>query len=103
MYLSSPMQFSSIIGQKETIAQLRSMVEQSRLSHALLFLGKEGTGALPLALAFAQYLVCEKVQGPGVEKDKAPVISLFGEEPMKEDTEDQPFPADSCGICPFLC
>jgi DNA polymerase III subunit delta' len=84
------MQFSSIIGQKETIAHLRSMVEQSRLSHALLFLGKEGTGALPLALAFAQYLVCEKVQGNG--------SSLFSEV-AEEKKEDLLFPADSCGIC----
>ena len=36
------------------------MVLQNRLSHALLFLGKEGVGALPLAISFAQYLVCEK-------------------------------------------
>lgn len=36
------------------------MVQQNRLSHALLFLGKEGVGALPLGLAFAQYVVCEK-------------------------------------------
>lgn len=35
------------------------MVQQNRLGHALLFLGKEGSGALPMALAFAQYLVCE--------------------------------------------
>ena len=94
------MQFSSIIGQKEHISQLRSMVEQSRLSHALLFLGKEGTGALPLALAFAQYLVCEKVQGPGIGKEKAPVVSLFGEEPAQAETTDKPFPTDSCGVCP---
>lgn len=32
------------------------MVEYNRLSHALLFLGKEGSGALPLALAFAGYI-----------------------------------------------
>lgn len=38
------------------------MVSRGRLSHALLFLGREGYGALPAALAFAQYLVCEKVQ-----------------------------------------
>lgn len=94
------MQFSSIIGQKESIAQLRSMVEQSRLSHALLFLGKEGAGGLPLALAFAQYLVCEKVQAPAGSTENAPVVSLFGEEPVPENTTDQQLPADSCGHCP---
>ena len=36
------------------------MVRQNRLSHALLFLGHEGSGALPLALAFAQYVICER-------------------------------------------
>lgn len=39
------------------------MVSANRLSHALLFLGKEGVGALPLALAFAQYVVCESKSG----------------------------------------
>jgi DNA polymerase III subunit delta' len=93
------MQFSSIVGQKDSIAQLRSMVEQSRLSHALLFLGKEGTGALPLALAFAQYLVCEKIQGPSSENEQEPGPSLFGDI-IAEQKEDHPFPSDSCGICP---
>lgn len=39
------------------------MVSANRLSHALLFLGKEGAGALPLAMAFAQYIVCENKTG----------------------------------------
>lgn len=43
------------------------MVEQNRLSHALLFLGKEGSGALPLALAFAQYVVSLPQPSPVVE------------------------------------
>jgi len=38
------------------------LVQHNRLSHALLFLGSEGSGALPLALAFAQYMVCQKVK-----------------------------------------
>ena len=51
------------------------MVQHNRLSHALLFLGKEGSGALQLALAFAQYIVCEKVNG----RQPAAEPSLFGE------------------------
>ncbi|RYG34793.1 MAG: hypothetical protein EOO01_31975 [Chitinophagaceae bacterium] len=35
---------------------LKEMVHHNRLSHALLFLGKEGSGALPLAIAFANYI-----------------------------------------------
>ena len=58
------MQFSDIIGQEATKKQLVEMVNRSRLSHALFFLGKEGTGALPLAIAFAQYILCEnKAEG----------------------------------------
>ena len=55
------MQFTDIIGQTEVKQQLTELVQHNRLSHALLFLGKEGNGALPLALAFAQYVVCGKV------------------------------------------
>lgn len=71
------------------------MVQHNRLSHALLFLGKEGSGALPLAIAFAQYVVCEKVNG---KKQAAPAgPSLFGEpEPLA--TSHSPL-ADSCGVC----
>lgn len=48
--------FKDVIGQYEVKQQLLNMVQQNRLSHALLFLGKEGSGALPLAMAFAQYI-----------------------------------------------
>lgn len=49
-----------MIGQKALQRQLTALVQQNRLSHALLLVGKEGTGALPLAIAFAQYIVCEQ-------------------------------------------
>lgn len=52
------MLFKDVIGQQDVKHRLVEMVEHNRLSHALLFLGKEGSGALPLALAFAQYLTC---------------------------------------------
>ena len=57
------MQFKDIIGQVDVKHQLIQMIQQNRLSHALLFLGKEGSGALSLARAFTQYLVCEKING----------------------------------------
>jgi DNA polymerase III subunit delta' len=50
------MLFKDIIGQAEVKTHLKEMVEHNRLSHALLFLGKEGSGALPLAIAFANYI-----------------------------------------------
>jgi DNA polymerase-3 subunit delta' len=47
------------------------MVQHNRLSHALLFLGKEGSGALPLAINFAQFVVSQ----PAASE---PVADLFG-------------------------
>jgi DNA polymerase III subunit delta' len=86
------MQFSQVIGQEQVKKQLVDMVQSNRLSHALLFLGKEGTGGLPLAMAFSQYLTCEKVQKGNKEESGA---SLFGEpEPVPTI-----IPMDSCGQC----
>jgi DNA polymerase-3 subunit delta' len=53
------MLFSELIGQKATHQQLLQAVHENRMSHAMLFLAPEGTGGLPAALAFTQYLVCE--------------------------------------------
>jgi DNA polymerase-3 subunit delta' len=90
------MQFSAITGQKDVKEHLVQMVEQNRLSHALLFLGKEGCGALSLAMAFAQYIVCEKVNG---RKNADPGPSLFGE-PEPTNDKQRSIINDSCGVCP---
>jgi DNA polymerase III subunit delta' len=50
------MLFREVIGQQEVKQHLVEMVKQNRLSHALIFLGKEGSGTLPLAMSFAQYV-----------------------------------------------
>jgi len=68
------MLFADVIGQRNSKQHLLEMVQQNRLSHALLFLGKEGSGALPLALAFAQYISLL----PSSSKQNAEP-SLFGE------------------------
>ena len=87
------MQFADIIGQQEIKQQLTELVQHNRLSHALLFLGKEGTGSLSLALAFAQYIVCSPQTPAG---GLGP--SLFGEPgPVSKKIEPK---TDSCGICP---
>ncbi|MEP6676707.1 MAG: hypothetical protein ABJA78_16220 [Ferruginibacter sp.] len=93
------MRFSDIIGQSDTKAQLAQMLQQNRLSHALLFLGKEGSGALSLAFAMAQYITCEKVNGK--KKTTVEEPSLFGEVPSEETFNLQPSTLnDSCGECP---
>jgi len=91
------MQFSDIIGQSEVKQQLAELVQHNRLSHALLFLGKEGSGSLSLALSFAQYIVCEKVNGKNTAVQAGP--SLFGDEPETDNTQ-RPTYNDSCGVCP---
>jgi DNA polymerase-3 subunit delta' len=94
------MQFAQLVGQQAAASRLRSMCAKNRLGHALLFLGSEGTGGLPLAVAFAQYLVCEKAAGGGKAGRSAVPPSLFGDEPAPDRTGPKELPADSCGVCP---
>ena len=61
------MEWDKVIGQENIKQQLQEMVNKNRLSHALLFLGKEGSGALPLAIEFAKYIVCQPKSAPVVE------------------------------------
>lgn len=61
------MLFSDVIGHESIKQHLVEMVEHNRLSHALLFLSKEGAGGLSLAMAFAQYIVSLPVEAPVVE------------------------------------
>ena len=51
--------FENVIGHIDVKGRLIHSAKEHRVSHALLFLGPEGAGGLPLAVAFAQYLVCE--------------------------------------------
>src|SRR5438477_1662008 len=93
------MQFKSIIGQQQVKQRLVEMVQHNRLSHALLFLGKEGNGSLQLAIALAQYLTCEKAN-PKKQSQYLPEpnSNLFGDEPQTTDYKLQTL-EDSCGIC----
>ncbi len=56
------MQFKAILGQEEIKQRLISSVKENRVSHAQLFLSPDGSGALPLAIAYAQYINCEDQQ-----------------------------------------
>jgi len=53
------MQFKDVIGQSAIKKRLIDSVKESRVSHALLFSGGQGTGKLAMALAYAQYLNCK--------------------------------------------
>ena len=65
------MRFADIIGQSALKRHLAESIDRGRISHAQLFTGAAGTGALPLAIAYAQYLNCPNRNG-----------------------------GDSCGVCP---
>ena len=65
------MKFADIIGQQALKRHLAESIDRGRISHAQLFTGAAGTGALPLAIAYAQYLNCPNRSG-----------------------------GDSCGVCP---
>jgi len=67
------MQFADIPNQTALKEILRQSVQRGHVAHAQLFRGAEGSAALALALAYAQYLNCED----------------------RTDTA-----ADSCGHCP---
>ncbi len=53
------MLFSNVVGQQGAKSGLFKMWHNNVFPHALLIIGAEGTGGLPLALAVAQYVFCE--------------------------------------------
>lgn len=65
------MRFADIAGHDELKRHLVRSVDEGRISHAQLFTGEAGYGALPLAVAYAQYVNCPHRSG-----------------------------GDSCGVCP---
>jgi DNA polymerase-3 subunit delta' len=52
------MNFSEILGQEHLKNHLIKSTDNGRISHAQLFVGNEGSGVLPMAIAYAQYILC---------------------------------------------
>lgn len=52
------MQFSEILGQEYIKNHLTKSTASGRIPHAQLFIGPEGSGTLPMAIAYAQYILC---------------------------------------------
>jgi DNA polymerase-3 subunit delta' len=57
------MLFSEIIGQSHIKKHLSTSVDNGRIPHAQLFIGPEGSGTLPMAIAYAQYVLCGNTEG----------------------------------------
>ncbi len=59
------MQFKNVIAHEAEKKHLIHTVQENRISHAQMFLGPSGSGTVPLAIAYAQYILCQNKQ----EKD----------------------------------
>ena len=51
------MNWEQIVGQKNIINNLKDAIDKERVSHAQLFVGEEGFGVLPIALAYAKEIL----------------------------------------------
>ncbi len=91
------MQFTDIIGQESVKRRLIDDVQQGRVPHALMLCGKEGSGALPLAVAMAQYLLCTGKDPQAAQADMFGSASMFADETPAAPSEPLDHP---CGHCP---
>ena len=57
------MRFADITGQEDLKRHLVQSVDAGRISHAQLFTGQAGAGALALAVAYVKYLCCRHRRG----------------------------------------
>lgn len=61
------MDFSEVIGQKHIKSHLAKTIENGRIPHAQLFSGVNGSGLLPMAIAYASELLCTQYEKDGPE------------------------------------
>jgi DNA polymerase-3 subunit delta' len=57
------MEFSKILGQEYIKNHLVKSAALGRIPHAQLFVGPEGSGTLPMAIAYSQYVLCNTKEG----------------------------------------
>ncbi|MDH7446336.1 DNA polymerase III subunit [Aquimarina sp. 2201CG14-23] len=57
------MLFSEILGLTHIKSYLTTSVARGRIPHAQLFVGPNGSGTLPMAIAYAQYILCQNKDG----------------------------------------
>ena len=57
------MLFSSLLGHDHLISHLTKTADAGRIPHAQLFVGPEGCGTLAVAIAYAQYILCQNQGG----------------------------------------
>ncbi len=57
------MLFSEILGLTHLKSYLTTSADRNRIPHAQLFAGPNGSGTLPMAIAYAQYILCHNQNG----------------------------------------
>ncbi len=70
------MKFSDIIGHQYIKNHLTQSADEQRIPHAQLFVGPEGSGTLPMAIAYAQYLICNNSNGENTGENVACNIKI---------------------------
>lgn len=65
------MQFSEILGQEHIKSHLTKSADLGRIPHAQLFVGPEGSGTLPMAIAYAQYIICSNQNAENLGSNEA--------------------------------
>lgn len=65
------MLFSEILGQEHIKSHLTKSASSARIPHAQLFIGPEGSGTLPMAIAYAQYILCANTGGENANGNEA--------------------------------
>ncbi|WPR72290.1 DNA polymerase III subunit delta' [Flavobacterium sp. NG2] len=65
------MLFSEILGQEHIKNHLTQSASSGRIPHAQLFVGPEGSGTLPMAIAYAQYILCNNQNGENTGENAA--------------------------------
>jgi DNA polymerase-3 subunit delta' len=92
------MRFAEIQGNEGVKRALAGMVDAGKVPHAILFHEDDGCGAVPMCVAFLQYLWC-----PNRGRDARSEPGMTGLPGMEADETSWPArPAipDSCGACP---
>lgn len=65
------MLFNDVIGLPHIKNHLTTTADRRRIPHAQLFSGSSGSGTLPMAIAYAQYILCSNTGGENNDQDKA--------------------------------
>ena len=65
------MLFKDILGQDHIKNYLITTANAGRIPHAQLFIGPEGSGTLPMAMAYAQYILCNNSDGENTAGNSA--------------------------------